>query len=80
MEMHRSPGSPATLSGSPDVGRWLCVPPFRAVCPFQVKASGPREIAQHVKEYVENQFGLKASFTLSAHSALSFSDFYRDGP
>jgi hypothetical protein len=32
-----SPGSPASLSGPyPETGQWLCVPPFRAVCPFQV--------------------------------------------
>jgi hypothetical protein len=29
-----------------------------------------------VKEYVVKQFGPKASFSLSAHAALSFNDFF----
>jgi hypothetical protein len=33
-----SPGNPATISrDSRDLGQRLCVPPFRMVCPFQVR-------------------------------------------
>jgi len=48
--------------------------------PFPGTSLRSAQIAQHVKEYVENPFGLKASFTLSALAALSFSDFSPDGP
>jgi hypothetical protein len=30
-----SPGNPATVSRSQELGQWLCVPSFRMVCLFR---------------------------------------------
>jgi hypothetical protein len=44
--------------------------------PFPGTSLRSAQIAQHVKKYVVKQLGLKASFSLSARAARSFSDFF----